>query len=71
MLLLFRAIRNLRRLNRFVWRLCGGALLLNMIVAIVLTACSVVGYMPSLLVSLYMLVWLSTSVVLTALFLNK
>ena len=71
MLLLFRAIRNLRRLNRFVLRLYGGALLLNMIVAIVLTACSVVGYMPSLLVSLYMLVWLSTSVVLTALFLNK
>ena len=71
MLLLFRAIRNLRRLNRFVLRLYGGALLLNMVVAIILTACSVAGYMPSLLVSLYMLVWLSTSVVLTALFLNK
>jgi len=71
MLLLLRAIRNLRRLNRFVLKLYGGALILNMIVAIILTAFSVVGYMPSILVSLYMLVWLATSFVLTALFLNK
>ena len=71
MLLLLRAIRNLRRLQRFGLRLYGGAMILNMVVAIVLTAFSVAGYMPSILVSLYMLVWLATSFVLTALFLNK
>ena len=71
MLLPLRAIRNLRRLNRFVMRLYAGALCLNMVVAIVLTALSVAGYMSSLLVALYMLVWLATSLVLTKLFLNK
>ena len=71
MLLPLRAIRNLRRLHRFALRLYAIALLINMAVVIVLTACSVAGYMSSLFVSLYMLVWLATSLVLTALFLNK
>jgi hypothetical protein len=71
MLLPLRAIRNLRRLNRFSLRLYGIGLLINMAVVVVLTACSAVGFMSSLFVSLYMLVWLATSLVTTALFLNK
>lgn len=71
MLLPLRAIRNLRRLNRFSLRLYAIALLINMAVVVVLTACSAVGFMSSLFVSLYMLVWLITSLVTTALFLNK
>jgi hypothetical protein len=71
MLLPLRAIRNLRRLNRFSLRLYAIALLINMAVVVVLTACSAVGFMSSLFVSLYMLVWLATSLVTTALFLNK
>ena len=71
MLLPLRAIRNLRRLNRFSLRLYAIALLINMAVVVVLTACSVVGFMSSLFVSLYMLVWLATSLAITALFLNK
>ena len=71
MLLPLRAIRNLRRLYRFGLRLYAVALLVNALVALILTAFSVVGYMSSLFVSLYMLVWLATSLVMTALFLNK
>ena len=71
MLLPLRSIRNLRRLNRFALRLYAIALLINMVVAIVLTVCSAAGFMSSLFVSLYMLVWLATSLIITALFLNK
>lgn len=71
MLLPLRAIRNLRRLYRFVLKLYFISMLVNMAVAVVLTVCSVIGDMSSLFVSLYMLVWLAASLIMTKLFLNK